>query len=230
MNRAVIFDMDGLLLDSERPYRDAWLAVSKRKGYSLSESIYLQAVGRDDRDTREIFRMHFGNDFPYDEICCDVRVIMDRGTAEAGHALKEGVLDLLEYLAQRSIPCAVATSTTRQKALARLGQANILRYMREVSGGDEVTRGKPEPDLYLLAAKKLGVAPGQCLAFEDSAPGARAAHKAGMRIIVIPDLMEPPEDVRRFSLDILSSLRHARPTIDRWLEAKPGEDFPSSLR
>ena len=225
MNRAVIFDMDGLLLDSERPYRDAWLTVSNNKGYSLSESIYLKAVGRDDRDTREIFRTHFGDDFPYDEICSDVRVVMDRHTAHTGHALKDGVLDLLEYLAQRSVPCAVATSTTRQKALARLGQANILRYMREVSGGDEVTRGKPEPDLYLLAAKKLGVAPGNCLAFEDSAPGARAAHRAGMRIIVIPDLMEPTDDVRCFSLDIFSSLRHARPTIDRWLGAKLDEGF-----
>jgi beta-phosphoglucomutase-like phosphatase (HAD superfamily) len=221
MDRAVIFDMDGLLLDSERPYRDAWLAVTNGNGYLLSESMYLQAVGRDDRDTREIFRMHFGDDFPYDEICADVRVMMDQHTGRGGHALKDGVLDLLEFLAQRSIPCAVATSTMRQKALERLRQANILRYMREVSGGDEVSRGKPEPDLYLLAAKKLGVAPDKCLVFEDSAPGARAAHTAGMGVIVIPDLMEPPDDVRSFSLDVFSSLRHARLTIDEWLETKP---------
>lgn len=224
MNRAVIFDMDGLLLDSERPYRDAWLAVSSQKGYPLSESIYLQAVGRDDRDTREIFCTEFGNDFPYDEICADVRAFMDRQTGQGGHALKDGVVDLLEYLAQHSIPCAVATSTMRHKALARLGQANILRYIRDVSGGDEVTKGKPEPDLYLLAAKKLGIAPAQCLVFEDSAPGARAAHKAGMRVIVVPDLMEPPDDVRSFSLDIFSSLRHVRPAIRRWF----GTDLPGS--
>ncbi|HEY1790580.1 MAG TPA: HAD family phosphatase [Verrucomicrobiae bacterium] len=217
MNRAIIFDMDGLLLDSERPYRDAWLVVSNQRGYPLSESIYVKAVGRDDRDTREIFCTHFGNDFPYDEICADVRVMMDRHTADAGHALKDGVVEVLEYLAQCSIPCVVATSTMRQKALARLGQSNILRYIREVSGGDEVTKGKPEPDLYLLAAKKLGVAPDQCLAFEDSAPGARAAHKAGMRVIVIPDLVPPPDDVRGFSLNIFSSLRHARPAIEQWL-------------
>jgi HAD superfamily hydrolase (TIGR01509 family) len=222
MNRAVIFDMDGLLLDSERPYRDAWLVVSNQKGYQLNETIYMQAVGRDDRDTREIFRAQFGDDFPYDEISTEVRVIMDRHTGETGHALKDGVLDLLEYLAKRSVPCAVATSTMRQKALARLDQAGVLRYMREVSGGDEVTKGKPEPDLYLLAAKKLGVAPGHCLVFEDSAPGARAAHKAGMGVIVIPDLMEPPEDVRGFSLGVFSSLRQAIPTIERWIGVMPG--------
>jgi HAD superfamily hydrolase (TIGR01509 family) len=225
MNSAVIFDMDGLLLDSERPYRDAWLVVCNEKGYPLSESIYLQVVGRDDRDTREIFRTHFGDDFPYDEICTDVRVIMDRHTGEAGHALKDGVLDLLEYLAQRSILCGVATSTMRQKALARLGQANILRYVREVSGGDEVTKGKPEPDLYLLAAKKLCMAPGECLVFEDSAPGARAAHKAGMRVIVIPDLVEPPDDVRGFSMGVFSSLWNARPTIERWIETTLSEEL-----
>lgn len=228
MNRAVIFDMDGLLLDSERPYRDAWLMVCNTKGYALSESVYMQAIGRDDRDTHEIFRAHFGDNFPYDEVCADVRVIMDRRTGQAGHALKDGVLDLLEFLAQRSVPCAVATSTMRQKALARLGQANILRYIREVSGGDEATRGKPEPDLYLLSAKKLGSAPGQCLVFEDSAPGARAAHKAGMPVIVIPDLMEPPDDVRNFSLGVFPSLRDARPTIERWLEASPGINMPGS--
>jgi HAD superfamily hydrolase (TIGR01509 family) len=217
MDRAVIFDMDGLLLDSERPYRDAWLTVSNRRGFPLSESIYRQAIGRDDRDTFEIFRAHFGDGFPYDEICADVRDMMDRHTAGRGHALKDGVVELLEYLAQRLIPCAVATSTMRQKAQARLSQPNILRYFRDVSGGDEVTKGKPEPDLYLLAAKKLGVAPGDCLVFEDSAPGARAAHKAGMQVIVIPDLMEPPDDVRGFSLGIFSSLRHAGPAIERWL-------------
>ncbi|HEX3628722.1 MAG TPA: HAD family phosphatase [Verrucomicrobiae bacterium] len=218
MSKAVIFDMGGLLLDSERPYRDAWLVASNEKGYSLSESMYLQAVGRDDRDTRAIFRTHFGDDFPYDEICTDVRVIMDKDIGQEGHALKDGVLDLLEHLARRSIPCAVATSTERQKALARLDQANILRYLREVSGGDEVTKGKPQPDLYLLAAKKMGVVPGRCLAFEDSAPGARAAHTADMQVIVIPDLVEPPGDVRGFSLGVFSSLRHARPAIEQWLE------------
>jgi HAD superfamily hydrolase (TIGR01509 family) len=217
MNGAVIFDMDGLLLDSERPYRDAWIVTSRTRGYPLVESIYLQVVGRDDRDTREIFRTHFGGDFPYDEICSDVRVVMEKHTTPNGHALKEGVVELLEYLAQHSIPCAVATSTDRHKAVARLGQAKILPYMREVSGGDEVTKGKPAPDLYLLAAKKLGIAPGQCLAFEDSAPGARAAHKAGMKVIVIPDLLELPGDVRNFSLGVFPSLRQARPAIEQWL-------------
>jgi HAD superfamily hydrolase (TIGR01509 family) len=221
MGHAVIFDMDGLLLDSERPYRDAWIVTSRQKGYPLEESTYMHAVGRDDRDTREIFRTHFGNDFPYDEICSDVRGILEKHTAQNGHALMEGVVDLLEYLAQCSIPCAVATSTERQKAVARLSQAKILPYFREVSGGDEVTRGKPEPDLYLLAAKKLGITPARCLAFEDSAPGARAAHKAGMRVIVIPDLMEPPDDVRNFSLGIFSSLRAARPAVEQWLGTKP---------
>lgn len=212
--------MDGLLLDSERPYRDAWLRVCNEKGYRLSESTYLQAVGRDDRDTREIFCGYFGDDFPYDGICADVRVLMERHTGEAGHALKDGVLDLLEFFGQCSIPCAVATSTMRQTALARLGQAKILHYIREVSGGDEVTKGKPAPDLYLLIAKRLGVAPGNCLVFEDSAPGARAANEAGMSVVVIPDLVEPPDDVCRFSVGVFSSLRYARPRVEQWIETK----------
>lgn len=220
-SKVVIFDMDGLLLDSERPVRDAWLAETRTRGYSLDPATYLEAVGRSNRDTREIFCRHFGTDFPFDEICSRVQAILEQNVERSGYALKDGAIELLEYLASRSVPCLVATSTERPEARARLLKAKILSYIHEISGGDEVSRGKPEPDLFLLAAKKQGVAPHQCLVLEDSEFGARAAHAAGMEVIVVPDLKEPPQDVRDFSLGIFPSLRESRPTVERWLARNP---------
>src|SRR6185437_8114514 len=99
----------------------------------------------------------------------------------------------------------------------RLQNAKILTWFREVSGGDEVSRGKPAPELALLAAKKQHASPRNCLDLEDSEYGARAAHAAGMKVIVIPDLKQPPQDVRDFSLGIYPSLHESRPAIENWL-------------
>lgn len=217
MRKLVIFDMDGLLLDSERPIRDAWLAEAKRHGHPMDQATYSEVIGRNDRDTREIFRKHFGNDFPFDQICLRVQDILKQSVEQSGYKPKSGAIELLDYLASRSVECVIATSTEKSEACARLLKAKILSYVREVTGGDEVSHGKPEPDLFLLAAKKQGVAPRDCLVLEDSAPGARAAHAAGMQVIVVPDLKEPPQDVRGFSLGIFPSLRESRPTVERWL-------------
>jgi len=218
--KLIIFDMDGLLLDSERPFRDEWLAEAERRGYPVDHTIYSKVIGRNERDSREVFCGHFGNNFPYDEICFRVRDILEQGIARNGHQLKSGVLDLLHHLSARSVPCVVATSTSQSLARARLQNAKILSWFRDVSGGDEVSRGKPAPDLFLLAAKKQNASPQDCLVLEDSEYGARAAHTAGMQVIVIPDLKEPPPDVRNFSLGIFPTLPEARPAIATWLAGK----------
>jgi len=217
MTKLVIFDMDGLLLDSEKPIRNAWLSETGKLGYSMDEPTYLKAVGRSIRDTREIFCRHFGNDFPFDEICSRVELNLKQTVGKSGHQIKSGVSELIQYLASRSVPCVVATSTARSEARTRLQNAKILTWFREVSGGDEVSRGKPAPDLVLLAAKKQHASPRNCLVLEDSEYGARAAHAAGMKVIVIPDLKQPPQDVRDFSLGIYPSLHESRPAIENWL-------------
>jgi beta-phosphoglucomutase-like phosphatase (HAD superfamily) len=223
MSKMVIFDMDGLLLDSERPFRGAWLAEARRRGYALDESLYSEVVGRNTRDSREIFCGRFGNDFPFDEICAGVDAVLEESMGHLRFRLKDGVIELLDFLAGRSVPCVVATSTARAHAVARLQRVKIFSYFRDVSGGDEVARGKPEPDLFLWAAKKQGMLPADCLVLEDSEYGARAAHVAGMEVIVIPDLKEPPQDVRDFVLGVYGSLGEARLAIERWLEGKPDE-------
>ena len=109
--------------------------------------------------------------------------------------LKTGALPLLEALHAAGIPCAVASSSSVDEIRHRLGHVDVLKYFRSIAGGDEVTHGKPDPALYLLAAARLGVAPEDCIAFEDSENGARAAQAAGVRVVIVPDLKHPPEDV-----------------------------------
>ena len=156
---AVIFDMDGLLIDSERPVRDAWFQAMHELNLSWNEPMYLEMVGRDHRDSRALCLENFGDQFPYDQICARVRVILDHRLGTRGYDLKPGALEILDFLAQHSTPCAVASSTVIERVRRRLDQAGVLKFMRAVSGGDEVSRGKPAPDLFLLTAKKLGVSP-----------------------------------------------------------------------
>jgi beta-phosphoglucomutase-like phosphatase (HAD superfamily) len=215
--KAVIFDMDGLLLDSERPVRDAWRMAMKELELPWVEPAYLEMIGRDGRDSRAICLKHFGESFPYDGICTRVRVILDESLGSDGYDLKAGVIELLDYLAARMVPCAVATSTLGSRARRRLEQAGIARYLSALSGGDEVSQGKPAPDLFLLTAKKLEVSPENCIVLEDSPSGAVAANVAGMAVVLVPDLKPPPEEVRRFALAVLPSLREIQPVIEAWL-------------
>lgn len=209
--------MDGLLLDSEAPIRDAWVSATRARGYAATNEHFLEVVGRSEQDSRQIFRGHFGEKIPLEEISLDVKTQIASSLPATGFALKPGARDLLEYLKLRSVPCTVATSTARAMACERLQKAGLLSYFRHVSAGDEVARGKPEPDLFLLAAQRLGVNPGDCLVLEDSGYGALGAHRAGMAVIVIPDLKQPTDEVRIFAT-IFPSLDAARPAIDRWLD------------
>jgi HAD superfamily hydrolase (TIGR01509 family) len=127
--------------------------------------------------------------------------------------LKPGALQLLALLRQRGVPCAVASSTYVEEVRRRLAQVGVLDFFQALAGGDEVLRSKPDPAVYLLAASRLGVAPAQCLAFEDSDHGARAAHVAGLRVVLVPDLK-----AHEFASAYLhlASLADAMTHVDRW--------------
>lgn len=218
MNKAVIFDMDGLLLDSERPVREAWMAAMNQTGHAWDEAAYLEMLGRNERDSRAICLKNFGGEFPYDDICSRVRSILLERIGKTGYELMAGAGETVKYLAGRSVPCGVATSTAGARARLRLEQAGLLQYMRAVCGGDEVAHGKPEPDLFLLVASKLGVIPQRCLVLEDSPSGAEGAVKAGMQVLLIPDVKPPTENVRDIALGVYASLHDCRAALDRWLD------------
>jgi beta-phosphoglucomutase-like phosphatase (HAD superfamily) len=127
--------------------------------------------------------------------------------------LKPGAFRILQMLQERSVPCAVASSTRVSEVRRRLEKVGVLEFLQAVAGGDEVPDSKPDPAVYLLAAQRLGVPPQECLAFEDTDHGARAAHAAGMRVVLIPDLRSHEFQSAYMQLE---SLEHAFVHVDRW--------------
>ena len=216
MYTTAIFDMDGLLLDSERPTRDAWEDVLTGMGLVYDHPLYLSAVGRNFSDTRVLLTQGHGPGFDFDAALAQVRQRLAETVGHTGYAAKPGAHELLAELSGRGIRRAVASSTAIGQIGQRLQRAGLLDYFEALAGGDEVLRGKPEPDIFLLAASRLGVAPQTCLVFEDSSHGAQGALAAGMGVVLVPDLKPPTEEIERLAVRILDSLDESPVFLNEW--------------
>lgn len=203
---AVICDMDGLLLDSESHIRAAFLVEMETRGYAMTEAEYAHIIGRTSRDSQLHLLERFGAEFPVKEIWTTVGHGWRSRCAMEGVPLKPGVGELLDLLDERELPRALATSTSRGPAMECLMPAGLDTRFHAIVTGDEVTHGKPAPDIYLLAADRLGIDPQHCLALEDSEPGAIAATSAGMRVIIVPDLKQPGDEAREAAHAVVPSL------------------------
>jgi HAD superfamily hydrolase (TIGR01509 family) len=209
--KAVIFDMDGLMLDTERPAVTAWEQAAMEMGWQLSGEVLARTIGVDEASTRSILVETYGEDFPYDAIREDLERVYVENVEKNGIALRPGLLTLLEHLIGLGIPIAVATSSDRNIALWKLEMAGIREHFRLFVCGDEVRRGKPAPDIFLKAVELLGRGPAECLGFEDSPAGLRALEAAGIRSVFIRDMVEPPPEVLAAVWLRLNSLDEAVP-------------------
>ena len=210
---AAIFDMDGLLLDSERVIMEAWLTAAKAEGFALSRQGFLTVIGAGYDESRRRLTELLGNAQAFDTVGRHAHRLLTSDTTVIFPA-KPGALQIVSLLHERRIPCAVASSTRISDVRHRLEQVGLLPFFQALAGGDEVRDSKPDPAVYLLAAARLGVMPQRCLAFEDTDRGARAAHAAGMRVVLIPDLHSHEFEgayMRLVSLD--QALHH----IEHWL-------------
>lgn len=207
---AVIFDMDGLLLDTERLCRDAFVAAGCELGLPDLNDLFLQCIGMRMAESNEIVRAGLGDGADFDRFIALWRSKNDV-LHQTGIPLKPGARDLLVHLKNTGIPTAVATSTNTPSATAHLTRVGLAGYFDHIVGGNQVTQGKPAPDIYLLAADRLGVSPNNCFAFEDSDPGTRAAVTSGATTIQIPDLKPPAPDIaelgHHIATDLLSGAR-----------------------
>ncbi|HEY5309217.1 MAG TPA: HAD family phosphatase [Casimicrobiaceae bacterium] len=192
---AVIFDMDGLMLDTERLAPRAWTAAAEAMNIEFDHALIPGMVGRNFRDCRAQLSGHYGSDYPTDALLQAWHVAYEAIIAREGIGVKPGLVAVLDWLDQHAIPRAVATSTRRDRAQAKLAQTGFLSRIDALVGGDEVERGKPEPDIFLLAAARLQTAPDACVVLEDSEPGVRAALAAGMTPIMVPDQQSPSVDL-----------------------------------
>jgi [ribosomal protein S5]-alanine N-acetyltransferase len=227
--RAVIFDMDGLMLDTEPLYRVGWKQASAYCGFDLSDDIYKRLVGRSRLDSERVLVETFGSGFPLEKFRTLARKHVAAAFSASPVRKKPGLYELLSFLETRQLPKAVATSTERHKALSLLTTTELLGRFDVVAAGDEVVRGKPSPDLFLLAARRLGIDPAECLVLEDAESGVIGARQAGMQVYHVPDLVHPSHDIKRIAQGIFSSLADVARNLEiASVSAKSaGIDLPS---
>ncbi len=210
---AVIFDMDSVLLDSERLSTEAWTVACARFGYDLTEELNLRLIGRNIVDANGLLREALGDAVPVEEVRRHANTLILERVGQGGIPLKPGVVPLLDFLAARTVPMAVATSTPRADTVGHLRHAGLLPRFQAIVCGDEVPRGKPAPDIFLAAAERLATQPAACVVLEDSFAGIRAAHAARMIPIMVPDLLEPDEEIRALAYAVAATLDDAKGII-----------------
>jgi beta-phosphoglucomutase-like phosphatase (HAD superfamily) len=217
---AVIFDMDGLMFDTEQIAQIAWRRAAADLGYEFSEDVFFSVIGRNLPDVERITRQVFGNDFPFQEAYRRKQTYVKTLVEQNGIPFKPGLLELLAWIDGEAagkparLRKAVASSSTQEIIRRNLQLAGLeVERFDALVGGDEVQHGKPAPDIFLLASRRLDVAAGECLVLEDSNAGIRAVHAAGMVAVMIPDIIPPDEVSKALAYRILPSLHCVKELI-----------------
>lgn len=190
-----VFDMDGLMIDTEKLYLRYWKQAAADFGYDMQdEHVYaIRSLAR--KYSIPKLKSFFGQDFPTEDVRARRTELINAHIRDNGIELKKGLFELLDWLKTHGVKLAVATATPRERAEMYLKKINALDYFDAVICGDMITNGKPDPDIYLTAARELGLPPEQCAAFEDSPNGIKAAHSAGCHAVMIPDMTPPDEEI-----------------------------------
>lgn len=211
---AVVFDMDGLIFDSETLYREAATAAAATLGHDLPAELYLATIGLNGPATRELLLGHFGPAFDFTTLWSTASENFRR-LAATQLCLKAGVVELLDALDTIGLPRAIATSSRHESVEHHLALHGLAPRFPVVVAHGDYARGKPYPDPFLTAAARLGIAPELCLALEDSHNGVRAAAAAGMMTVMVPDLLEATAEMQGLCIRIAADLHEVRQMLDR---------------
>lgn len=204
--KTIIFDMDGVIFDSERVVLEGWLELSKKYGFENVEIPYMKCVGVNSKMSRQIFIEYYGKDFPYDRYCKEHSENYHREYDNGKLPMKKGVVELLTALKENKYKMAIASSTRTEVVKNQIEAAGLSRYFEVIVGGDMVEKSKPAPDIFLRAVKELGGTTESTYVVEDSYNGIRAAYSAGMIPIMVPDMLKPDAEMKEKAGFILEDL------------------------
>ena len=203
---AVVFDMDGLIFDSERAGYECWKEVLASYGFHEIDELYNACIGSSRVRTERVVKESLGEDFPFDEFYRKVFEIYAARYGGGNMPIKTGAREILIWLKQQGKLIALASSSERGTVLGLLGAAGLLEYFDGIVSGDMVTRSKPEPDIFLAACRLLGTAPERTYAVEDSYNGIRAAARGGLRPVMVPDMLPATDEMRSLAEDVEDDL------------------------
>lgn len=204
--QAVVFDMDGVIFDTERLVIEFWKEVAKKHNIPNVEHTCIQCLGTNRVRTREIFLESYGADFPFDPYRAEVTELFNTHYKGVPLPTKPGVRELLSYLQEQDIKVGLASSTAQHLVRDEIGTAGLLPYFQTLVCGDMVEHSKPAPDIFLKACEILNADPTKSIAIEDSFNGIRSAHCAGMTPIMVPDQVQPTDEIRALAFHVMPSL------------------------
>lgn len=200
------FDMDGLMFDTERLAVESWQAAGAEEGLDIEPRVVIATCGLDAVNSRKVMLARYGGEFPYERLRARKLQLTFERIDREGLPVKPGLIALLRDLRARGIRTALATSSDEARARKYLTMSDTLSLFDALVCFGMIERGKPEPDIYLRAAREMGLRPEDCLALEDAPMGVLAAFRAGMRVVMVPDLVEPDEATRAMLFACVPSL------------------------
>ena len=196
--KAVIFDMDGVLFDTEKIYLDVWTKIFNKYGYKMTKEIYCKVIATGRENVKKVFKEEFGENLPIEEMYKEKDIDLAK-ELEKKIPIKNGAYELLNYLRNKKYKLALATSASRERMEKQLKESNFITIFDEVVCKDDVTKTKPNPEIFLKVANKLNVRPEECIVIEDSAAGIEAAYNGNMTSIHVVDLKEADEKIKQYS-------------------------------
>lgn len=215
----IVFDMDGLMIDSERLTMQAYFDMGKEWGLPVSEEQFLSIIGKNSRDVKDQYRRDFGENLDADRFYREIGALRDRRVRDDGIPVKKGLRDLLAMLEDEApdIPRTVASGSDEEVINRHLGAAGLRRYFTDVLSSRDVPRGKPAPDVFLTLCERFRVPPEETLVLEDSPNGIRAGLAGNMQVIAVPDIQPVPDDIAGNCYAVVPDLAAAIPYVRRLL-------------
>ncbi len=206
MIKAVIFDLDGTILDTEKYYRICWPKACEHFGFNMTEEMYLQLRSFGRPFVYDRFREWFGDSFNYDEVRAYRKDIYEEIVKEHGIQLKPGAINALNKLKENGILRAVATATDLERTGRYLKSVGLEGYFDKICSAADCEFGKPAPDVYLKAVEQLGLDPSECIAVEDAPNGILSASRAGLKVVFVPDQTESEPEVEHLCMTKIKTL------------------------